>query len=309
MSSEIICKICEEKFTSEKSLHHHLKKHGVTMAEYYTTHYPRFNLFNGDPLPFKNKDDYFNSDFSTRQQLLKWCLKEKSDVVRPYILNLLKNRIESKELEVGPSHLELKLSSLPTVDIYQEIFGSYTIACKEVGVRPMFGSRLPVDFFSESLAHVNIFIDTREQKPLSFPSSDEMKLDIGDYTCGGDYYSYTYVDRKGEQDFKSTLSKHNLERFDAELKRAKDMGAYLYIVTESDLTQIYKNNRWGPHKSNLKYIFHNMRVLAHKYAGHCQFIFTGSREGSEKLIPELLVKGKDLWDVDIQYYIDNNELE
>lgn len=279
------------------------------MAEYYTTHYPRLNLLNGDPLPFKNKEDYFGSDFSTRQQLLKWCAQEKVEVVRPYILNLLKKRVESKGLHVGPSHLELKLSSLPTVDIYQKVFGSYSIACEEVGVKPMFGSRLPSKFFNKDLSGVNIFIDTREQKPLTFPSSSDMKLDVGDYTCGGESYSYTYVDRKGEQDFKSTLSKHNLDRFDAELGRAKDLGAYLYIATESDLTQIYKNNRWGPHRSNLKYIFHNMRVLAHKYAGHCQFIFTGSREGSEKLIPELLTRGKELWNVDIQYYIDNNELE
>lgn len=308
MSSDIICKICQEEFTSEKSLHHHLKKHGTTMAEYYTLHYPRFNLLNGDPLPFKNKEQYFNSDFSTRQQLLKWCKQESRETVAPYILDLLKERVESKELKVGPSHLELKLSSLPTVDIYQEIFGSYSIACKKVGVKPMFGSRLSEKLFTSSLAHVNIFIDTREQKPLAFENSTDMKLDVGDYTSAGDHYSYTYVDRKGEQDFKSTLSKHNLERFEAELQRAKNMGVYLYIVTESDLTQLYKNNRWGAHKSNLKYIFHNMRVLAHKYAGHCQFIFTGSREGSEKLIPELLVRGKELWDTDIQYYIDNHEL-
>ena len=121
MSSEIICKICGEGFTSEKSLHHHLKKHGTTMAEYYTTHYPRFNLFNGDPLPFKNKEQYFGSDFSTRQQLLKWCKSQDPEEVRPYILNLLKKRIESRDLKIGPSHLELKLSSLPTVDIFQEI--------------------------------------------------------------------------------------------------------------------------------------------------------------------------------------------
>ena len=34
-----------------------------------------------------------------------------------------------------------------------------------------------------------------------------MKLDFGDYTCGGNYYDYTYVDRKSEQDLKGTLSR------------------------------------------------------------------------------------------------------
>jgi hypothetical protein len=307
MSSKITCKICGEEFAEDKSLHHHLKKHGVTMAEYYTQYYPRFNLLNGDPLPFKNKEQYFGADFSTRQQLLKWCATEDREKVAPYILKMLERRIESKGLSLGPSHLELKLSSMPTIDVYQENFGSYSFACKELGVKPMFKTRLPKKLFESDLSDMNIFIDTREQKPLEFSNSTEMKLDVGDYTSSGDDYSYTYVDRKGEQDFKSTLSKHNLDRFDSELQRAKDMGAYLYIVTESDLSQIYKNNKWG-HRSNLKYIFHNMRVFAHKYAGTCQFLFTGSREKSEKLIPELLKQGDSLWDVDIQYYIDNDEL-
>ena len=57
-------------------------------------------------------------------------------------------------------------------------------------------------------------------------------------------------------------------------------------------------------KSNLKYVYHNMRVLNHKFSGNCQFIFTGSRERSEEFIPKLLKLGKKLWNVDLQYYID-----
>jgi hypothetical protein len=48
-----------------------------------------------------------------------------------------------------------------------------------------------------------------------------------------------------------------------------------------------------------------MRVLAHEFAGHCQFIFSGSRGQSEELIPKILTLGKKLWKVDLQYYIDN----
>ena len=133
-----------------------------------------------------------------------------------------------------------------------------------------------------------------------------MKLDFGDYAVGGEDYAYTYVDRKGEQDFKSTLSKNNLERFRSELSRAREFNSFLYVVVESDLNQIYKHNRWGPHKSNLKYVYHNMRVLAHEFTGHCQFLFTGSRENSQKLIPKLLTYGDKLWGVDLQYYIDKD---
>ena len=33
-----------------------------------------------------------------------------------------------------------------------------------------------------------------------------MKLDFGDYAVGSPHYDYTYVDRKGETDFKSTMT-------------------------------------------------------------------------------------------------------
>ena len=72
--------------------------------------------------------------------------------------------------------------------------------------------------------------------------------------------------------------------------------------------KIYKYNRWGPHSSNLKFIYHNMRVVMHEFADSCQFVFTGSREGSEFFIPKILKCGMDLWGVDLQYYIDCHEL-
>ena len=298
------CKICDKNFDSDRGLHGHLKSHGLTMAEYYTKYFPRKNLLTGEPLPFKNKDDYFSRDFSNRTQLIKWCNTEKEDKVKDYILKLLSNRIKLKGLSVGPCYLELKINSLPTVEIYQKFFGSYTAACRKLNVEPMFGSRLPEDFKICDTSKLEIFIDTREQQPLNFAKSESLKLDFGDYAIGGDNYNYTYIDRKSEQDFKSTLSKNSLERFRNELQRAKDFDSYLFIVTESSLDKIAKNNRWGAHKSNLKYIYHNMRVLSHEFNKNCQFIFTGSRERSEELIPKILLMGKKLWNVDLQHCID-----
>ena len=305
MSSNI-CKICSEEFESEKKLHMHLRSHKITLAEYYVKYYPRYNLYTNELLPFKNKDQYFSKDFSTRDQLLKWCDEQPSEIVKPYILKLLKNRVAQKELKFGPSHLELAVNEMPTIDLYQKHFGSYTYACEEAGVKPMFNSRLPVEWKNKVDDNVKIFIDTREQQPLTFKNSESLKLDFGDYAVGKEHYDYTYVDRKGEQDFKSTLSKNNLSRFTYELQRTKDFDSYLFIVTEGSISSIEKHNRWAPHMSNMKYIYHNMRVLAHQFHGSCQFIFTGSREESENIIPKILTLGKKLWNVDLQYYIDNN---
>jgi len=301
----ITCKICSEQFENEKKLHMHLRSHKITLAEYYTKYYPRNNLLTKEPLPFKNKEQYFDRDFANRKQLLDWCAKTPDAQVKEYILELLDRRIKRKELKFGPSHVELKTSDMPTVDLYQKHFGSYSKACDLVGVKPLFSTRLPDEWQNPVPDDVKIFIDTREQQPLEFDNSESLKLDFGDYAVGSNHYDYTYVDRKSETDFKSTLSKNSLNRFRAELQRTKDFDSYLFVVTETDMSTMEKRNKWSPHTSNMKYIYHNMRVLAHDFSGHCQFIFTGSREQSQQLIPKILTLGKKLWNVDLQYYISN----
>ena len=59
LSSEIECKVCGQKFKSYRGLHGHLKKHKLSLAEYYCVYYPRFDLWDKSPIPFKNKNDYF----------------------------------------------------------------------------------------------------------------------------------------------------------------------------------------------------------------------------------------------------------
>lgn len=310
MSSSFKCQVCHEEFDTEKGLHIHLKKHKLDLATYYTTFYPKTNLLTGDPLPFKNKDEYFSRDFSTRKQLIKWCMSQDKEKAGEYALEKLKQRIDDKKLKYAPNHLELKIAQLPDIDVYKYAFDSYGKACSKLNVKPLYGSRIDPSFFDpdEKFENLKILIDTREQKPLTFNVSEDLKLDFGDYTVGGDDYNYTYVDRKSDSDFKGTLS-GGLARFKRELQRVKDFDSYLFVVVESDLNRLYRNNMYGPHKSNLKFIYHNMRVLTHEFAGCCQFVFTGTRANSQSVIPKILTLGKKLWDVDLQYYIDKNGLD
>lgn len=308
------CKVCGKDFSSERALHCHIKVHQMTLAEYYVKFFQRKNKLTGDLLPFKNKQDYFSKDFSNRTQLIKWC-NEAGEEAKDYILSMLSKRIESKSLVRGPGHVELKVQSMPDLDAYIKHFKSYTEACKACGVKPLFGSRIPPEFFENiDMSDMKIFIDTREQQPLSFVNSAEMKLDFGDYTSAGEYYDYTYVDRKSANDLIGTLSLGNLDRFKREVSRARDLGSYLFIVIESDMSRLEaymraaKSNKFGPHRTNLKFIYHNMREVMHEFADSCQFVFSGSRENSEEIIKKILFFGRKLWNVDLQYYIDKHGL-
>ena len=305
---ETRCKECNQEFKSDNGLHKHLKVHGITMAEYYTAHYPRKNKLTQELLPFKNKFDYFNKDFSTRAQMVKWCNKSPMEEVKDYITQQLDLRIKEKKLKRAPNHLELELKDLPPLEIYQKIYGSYSAACNKLNIRPLFSQPIIKPFFEEEkyLEDMEIFIDTRERKPLKFSKSSSLKLDFGDYTTGGENYTYTYVDRKSENDFKGTLTV-GLKRFEKELERARKFNSYLYIVIESSVKSIKKNNNFGPYKSNLPYVWHNMHKLTHDFKGCCQFVFTGGRINSTRLIPKLLYHGKKLWNVDLQYYLDKHD--
>ena len=127
-----ICVECKKEFKGRSSLHKHLKQHGLSLAEYYTLHYPRQNKLTGDPLPFKKFEEYFERDFSTKQQLKKWGDSAPSSEVGKYILSLIEKRQLKKNRDYAPFHLEAKSCFLPDIDTYRKIFGSYNKAAKKI---------------------------------------------------------------------------------------------------------------------------------------------------------------------------------
>lgn len=302
------CLECNKDFDSERSLHAHIKKHNIFLHDYFVKHFSRRNLLTNELLPFKNKESYFKYDFCNINQLYKWCEVANRETVKNYILDKLANRISSHELKFAPNEIELYTSFLPNINIYKKFFKSYTYACKEIGATPMFNEKIPSFFWKdEFIEDLIILTDTREQEPLYFKKQTVQKLDVGDYAIL-DHFDYTFVDRKSEQDFKGTLSKDNLERFKRELDRCRSIGCYLFVVVESDLKTLDESNKKSVHKSNMKYIYHNMRLLQHQYRDCCQFVFSGSRTISEDLIPRILKAGKSIWNVDLQYFLENKNL-
>jgi hypothetical protein len=294
------CKECNASFDVLKSLHAHIKKHDMLLGDYYVKHFQRKNKLTGELLPFKNYEEYFEKDFSQSHQLKQWCDTAPFGAVKSYIIDLLKKRIKSKNLKSALSSVELLTIGLPDIDVYKKYFGSYTDACKECLVEPMFNSKLPKEFWND-YSNINILIDTREQQPLKFKKSTILKLDIGDYAVTGDNYNYTHVDRKSFADFCATVT-NSCNRFAKELERCRSLGCYLFIVIEAPLHSMDDYNKQSYKKFNLKYVFHNMRELQREYGDCCQFVFSGSRDLSVELIPKLLVLGKSLWKTDIQYF-------
>jgi hypothetical protein len=304
MDMPLKCKVCGKEFEKRRGLHLHIKKaHKIELKSYYKKYDPKKSKLYKKNIPFKNSKDYLERDFINRAELLEWCDKEKKEIVKPYILDLIKKRKLNKSIEYSLSELELELCDFPSINSYKNVLGSYSEACKEIGLNNFHNKNIPNNFFSECEEEILIFIDTREQKPIKLKNSQNMKLDFGDYTAGGKHYDYTYIDRKSEQDFKSTLSGENFERFKRELDRAKKFDSYIFIAVESSINKIKINNNFGAHKAKLPYIWHNLKTISQEYKENCQFIFVENRNGLKKIIPKLLLHGKALWNVDLQYFI------
>jgi len=296
------CLECGFNFVSERSLHAHFKAHGLSLPEYYCKHFPRRDLLTGQPLQFKRKDEYFSSYFVSRENMLEWLSVASESEARNISLSMLKDRVSAKGLVLAPNEVELFFADLPPISEYKRLFGSYTKVCQLAGVELMFSGKLPSEW-SNDFSNRKIYFDSREQQRLQFANSECLKLDVGDYSTSGDDYTNTFVDRKSFADWCRTLVGDNLDRFRREIIRAKTQGCFLWVVIECEMKDVYSLSKQGKHKPNISFVSHNMRVLQHEFRDNLQFVFSGSRENSQLIIPKLLCLGNKTWGVDMQYFM------
>ena len=294
------CKECGEEFGSLRSLHAHIKKHDMLLGDYYVKHFQRKDKLTGELIPFKKYDQYFHTSFLNASNMRKWCKTAPKEEVESFVIKSIKDKLTSKKIKAGPPALYLETSGLPGMEICKEIFGSYSATCEKFGMLPMLSGQLPKEF-NNDFSETPILIDTREQQPLSFKNSELLKLDVGDYGVSGELYDYTFVDRKSYQDFGATVT-GGYARFVKELERCRSLGCFLFIVVECGFDDIHRQNNASYKKFNLGYVCHQMRKIQAEYSDCCQFVFSGSRDESVTLIPKILVLGKKLWRVDLQYF-------
>jgi len=301
------CKECDDDFNSERGLHAHLKKHKISVADYYSKHFPRFDLYTNKPLKFKSVAHYFTTNFNSMSNFRRWCEKNDQNEVKEYLVKEMQNKTKEKGLSYVMGSLQLQTYGWPDTHKIKQLFGSYREFCRLVGQPPQFGTSAPKSFYADH-SKAEIWIDTREKKPLDFINpTKKIKLDSGDYTVGGDAFSHTFVDRKSAADFVGTMTQEP-ERFKREIQRCADIGGYMFIVVDASVDSISAELAFARSRTNIQHVWHNMREILNEFAGDCQFVFSGGRAESSILIPKLLICGQEVWKVDIQHYVDEETL-
>lgn len=299
------CLECGREFKALRGLHAHLKKHdGVPV--YYQKHYPRRDLLTGDLIDFENVEKYMNSCFNSvanRNKFLKGCSKREG---REVILTEVGYDKKRHNLSFLPPQNFFILNKRPGLMTCEKFFGNRKNFAEALGLEEKFNNNLPSEFWevdTETLDQMEIHIDTREKKPFEFKNGFVNKLDFGDYCAGGEYYSSVFVDRKSCTDFKGTFGV-GIERFIREIERAKKFDSKLFIVVESTIPGIIRENYSSFRPTKLSYSFANVKKLLIEYSDHVQFVFCKDKEQAKDITQRILYFNNMLHKCDVQYYVD-----
>ena len=305
---KIICKVCSDSFENDLIFHRHLRKHKLTQTEYYQTHFPRHDRYDGHIIKFKNKEYYFTSEFNNRANLKLWLESAKPFIAELYVRNTLAERRVTKGMVYAPTQIELRSLMLPGMKYIIQNFGDYDKLCTECGLKLRFSQHsLDTTLFTD-VSKKFVFTDSREQKALDLDNRTKIKgLSFGDYSMKG---SDIYIERKSLSDVWGTLS-GGYERFEKEVIRAKEANAYLVVLVESKFNNLerfpYQRQVYGKIKLPVEFIWHNIRKLLQKYQ-HIQFLFVNDREESSRIISIIYSAGQQVKDVDLQYLYDVGQL-
>ena len=136
------CQACGKEFEKDRGLHLHIKAHKLSIGDYYHKYYPRRDRYTNELIKFKNKEQYFSSDFNNKRNLKSWLKKIPLSDAREYCKNLLIKRKEEKNLVYSLSEVELRTLPIPPIPFYEELFGSYYELCGEIGYKNKF-KKLP----------------------------------------------------------------------------------------------------------------------------------------------------------------------
>lgn len=305
------CAACNLEFETDKQLHGHLKVHGMRIAEYYQKHFPRYDLHSREIIKFSDKEKYFAKDFNSRTNLRLWLKNQTPEKAKEYCINFLKKRKEQKGLVYAPAQVELRSTLSPPIQFYEDLFGvgGYYQLCAQLGLKNKY------DIFSEvtpdpeyDKPEYNIVVDTREQKPLKFTRNIEVKtLKFGDYAFSNSSGTKNcYIERKSLPDLIGTLS-GGYERFQEEIRRARDASAELIILVEDTLTNSLSFN-YLPHISkkirvNPDYVFHRVRSLTQEHP-HIQFLFVGGRREASRVVEKIFTSSNAYGKMDLQLAYD-----
>lgn len=290
------------------ALHKHLRfTLKIKQADYYVKYHPRVCKATGQPIPFRDRDQYFETDFISPEAMKSW-LKAASQAERAgYALHILKNRAVSKGLPCAMGDTELQSLGWPRARFFESL-PEYPAKCAEWGLKRRFDYGVAP---TPPSAAKPLIIDTREQDYLAFGGTATVrtKLEYGDYAFQSD--QTVAVERKSLADLIGTLI-GGYDRFVREIERCQEVGGYLVVLCETDIHSALAFDQIPKIRAHTKVspqvVFHNIRELSQTYGDAVQFAFCEDRLHMTKVIAATLNWGDAVRHLDLQHLINEGVL-
>ncbi len=324
-----VCAIDQTPHASLDDLHAYVRAGWKMSAKaYWTLYAPRKDLCTGEPIQFKDAEQYISADFVNKLTLKRWLKEQPTEIGLAWAKKWLTKRKESKGLIYAPSQAELRMLCTPSMPYFDKIAateGGYYGVTAALGFKTRY--RQTTLSFTDLPPNAVIIRDSREQLPITLPRSTQIgALDVGDYAVAQvNYDRGIRIERKSLSDLCGTLSGRkqtrknktsttewsNLERFDRELARAAESGLYVVMMVESSITDAQRFNylpqtKWV--KASPEYIFHNLRDLLVKYSLSFQVLFVdGRKEMADKMI-RVFQLGAQVRETDLQNALETGAL-
>lgn len=301
------CLIDNTEFDTEKALHSYIARtKKVKVAAYYRQYFPRRDLFTREFIAYKNKEQYFESLFNARENMLKYFRAHPEDAA--HLKECISLRAKSKNMTVAPCTVETRTSILPSPIFFKRHGLDYNKTCTELGLTRRFNYDLQsLQYHSEPLT---ILRDTREQKPIDFGQETiEAKLEFGDYMCREPYRNM-HIERKSLVDLCGTMS-GGFDRFKREILRSRELDSYLVVCVENPIEQllnVQQNPSTRHVQSTPEFLCHRIREILHEF-DNVQFLFLKKREELSNIIEKLFRLDNNVSTLDLQFYYDSQILK
>ena len=297
----IKCEECSQEFEERKKLHYHLRTHKLSQQEYYHKHFPKFDLYTGEIITFKNYEDYESKFFEKKGNLSKYISTNSPNRVKQVLGQILDHRIDSKGLIWEMSEVELRSLEWPFKKQIESIYGDSSIFFEKLNRRYKDSGDLQVKNLNGK-----IFVDTREQKPYIFEDCnfEITNLNFGDYACEiNGKEGLVHIERKNMMDFIQSFSSNNYDRLRKEFQRAEVCGKNIIVLVEKDLGSMLGFDKMPRIKkfvrASSQHIFHNVRQTYQEFR-NVQFLFAKDKEIAKVLCKSILFN-EHLFEYDLQY--------
>lgn len=301
-TDNVRCRECDSEMSSLKGLHLHLRKHKMSLEEYYQKYHPRYDLYTKEIIKFKDRESYLKSNFNSKKNFNKWIKESPSQKVKKYLEDRLKSLYEERKPNHIFSSAELESMGDLKISIYDKYIEDGYWDYSQRFVDSSRFKKPNSDTSYQTIPDENILIDKREQNPFQFDPKNIVLLKFGDYASKNESESgRVRVERKSAMDFIGTMSKDE-KRFSRELKRASRHDYHIIVVVETSVQKLLNPNYSRFSKANPQFYFHVMRKISQEN-DNVQFVFSNGREEAKEICRFVLANGDMIKNVDVNYLI------